>query len=222
DVESFNAFNEVPFIVSITNDGPEDATGIVVSLPLPVATAFTSAEPSIGEYKVVAQEWVVGDLAAGESTEIEFTVFALTADAPITVYAQVIASDNEDPDSTPDNGDAENITEDDEAAASVEPEGSTSNRPNIGQSGNGQTNLTNFPNPFTQSTTIQFTMEEAANATLTVFDLNGRNIFEVSRTFDRGMNQVEFNQGDQLPEGMYLYRLRTDHSTATKSMIIVK
>lgn len=219
EAESFNSFDKVPFSIQVTNDGPEDATGIVISIPLPVATAFTSAEPSIGEYKVVAEEWIVGDLAAGESAEIEFTVFALTDDAPITVYAQVMAVDNEDPDSTPGNGDAADIAEDDEAEASIAP---ISNRPSFGQGGNGQTGLTNFPNPFTTSTTIQFSLEESTNATLTVYDLNGRNIFEVSRTFDRGMNQVEFNQGDQLPEGMYLYRLRTDHSTVTKSMIIVK
>jgi len=219
EAEGFQAFDKVPFSIRVTNDGPEDATGIVVSLPLPVATAFTSAEPSIGEYKVVAETWEVGDLAAGESAKIEFTVFALTADAPITVYAQVMSFDNEDPDSTPGNGDVEDIAEDDEAAASLDP---ISNRPSFGQNGNGQTELTNFPNPFTESTTIQFSLDESTNATLTVYDLNGRNIFEVSRTFDRGVNQVEFNQGDQLPEGMYLYRLRTDHSTVTKSMIIVK
>ncbi|MEM0992193.1 MAG: pre-peptidase C-terminal domain-containing protein [Bacteroidota bacterium] len=215
DAVNFGLYEKVPFLITITNDGPEATDNVMVSVPLPTTAAYTSSATDKGAYKVVAEVWEVGELAVGESATLELVVFALSDNTPITLYAQVVASDVFDPDSTPDNGNAAELAEDDEASATVSPAG-TANRPN----GGSTLALDNYPNPFTQSTTIQFRLATSQNATLTVFDLNGRAIFEVSRVFDEGINQIEFQQTAQMAKGLYYYRLQTAEQTLTKAMLL--
>jgi uncharacterized repeat protein (TIGR01451 family) len=64
------------FRVSVTNDGPSDATGVELSLTsvLPSDVAFIKNEPSVGVYD--AGVWVVGGLTAGESATLTFTLQA--------------------------------------------------------------------------------------------------------------------------------------------------
>ena len=79
----------------------------------------------------------------------------------------------------------------------------------------------NTPNPFTDYTDISFNLPEDANATLTIFDLNGKVVKTVDGTFNKGVNTVRIKKSDIGTTGVMYYRLQTDSYTATKKMIVL-
>ncbi|MCU7497123.1 MAG: S8 family serine peptidase [Ignavibacteria bacterium] len=80
----------------------------------------------------------------------------------------------------------------------------------------------NFPNPFNPGTKIEYSIPEASEVSLKVYNILGR---EVATLFEgyksRGNYTVEFKSG-ALPSGIYIYRLRAGSYTATKKMTILK
>ncbi len=85
----------------------------------------------------------------------------------------------------------------------------------------------NYPNPFNPSTSINFSLPEAAEMTLIVYDLSGR---EVARLIDASMtagyHQVIWNginaQGEALSTGMYIYRMQAGTYTETRKMTYLR
>lgn len=92
----------VTFTITTTNDGPLTATNVAVSDSLPPGLNFVSATPSQGTYNSQTGIWTVGSLAPGSNATLEI-VATLTATEPVVNKAQVSASDQPDPDSTPGN-----------------------------------------------------------------------------------------------------------------------
>jgi hypothetical protein len=80
----------------------------------------------------------------------------------------------------------------------------------------------NFPNPFSSSTAIKFTLGSTDVISLVVYDLSGR---EVSRLYEgelsKGNHAFVFN-ADELPSGTYYYRLMGSNINETRRMILVK
>jgi hypothetical protein len=81
----------------------------------------------------------------------------------------------------------------------------------------------NYPNPFNPETHIQFDLRNAAEVTLTVYDVTGR---EVARLLDQaaipaGTQTCEFD-GRVLASGVYFYRLETPAQSITRKMILLK
>ena len=76
----------------------------------------------------------------------------------------------------------------------------------------------NTPNPFQGETRIGFDMPQAEEGTLTVFDINGKALKVVRRTFDKGYNEVRF-KSNQLPAGVLSYTVTAGEYSATKKMI---
>jgi uncharacterized repeat protein (TIGR01451 family) len=220
DVDGFGAFQNITFRLEVRNDGPMDAENVFINVPIPNGSAFTTAITTLGGYRISSRNWEIGSIAAGETGTLEFVVFSLSNNTPITVYAQVVRSSVEDPDSTPDNGDGAEGLEDDEVSLTLRPNGNA-NDGDIDARSMNVTDLTNFPNPFRAETTIQFYLPEGEQGTLSVFDMNGKNVFEVQRDFEAGFNQVQFNAA-HLSEGVYYYRLATQETTLTKSMLLTK
>jgi large repetitive protein len=102
------------FHINLTNSGPDTATNVVVADALPAGLAFVSGTASIGAYNPGTGNWTVASLTA--STTAHLTIVAtVTATGPGTNTAEVIASDQFDPDSTPNNHDP---AEDDQASVS--------------------------------------------------------------------------------------------------------
>ncbi|MEL6944447.1 MAG: CHRD domain-containing protein, partial [Bacteroidota bacterium] len=99
--DEFTAFSNVVYNLTLRNDGPDSAANIRVGALIPEGMTFTSAVASEGNYRVVTQDWEVPLLRTGESATLELTLFTLVEGRPLTFFAQVIASDQEDPDSTP-------------------------------------------------------------------------------------------------------------------------
>lgn len=80
----------------------------------------------------------------------------------------------------------------------------------------------NYPNPFNSSTAIPFALTEPSYASLIIYDILGREIRTLSEGFmQAGSYEMKFDSSD-LPSGMYFYCLKTNSSTITKRMLILK
>lgn len=77
----------------------------------------------------------------------------------------------------------------------------------------------NYPNPFSGSTTFEYTLKEASQVELNVFDQMGRSVASVYEgTQPAGEQQIEWNS-ENLPSGVYFYSLQIDGQVATGKMI---
>ncbi|MEO7432027.1 MAG: hypothetical protein ABIR62_08380 [Dokdonella sp.] len=100
-----NLGTNVTFTITLTNAGPNDATGVVISDPLPLGLNFVSATPSQGTYDDVTGLWAVG--AVGQGTSQTLTLVATTTlPGDITNTASVSASNQFDPNTANNSGGA--------------------------------------------------------------------------------------------------------------------
>jgi hypothetical protein len=79
----------------------------------------------------------------------------------------------------------------------------------------------NQPNPFRESTSIGFTLPERSEATLTIYDTDGRVLKIFHQSFDKGYNQVEVSRSDLQSSGVVYYKLETPGRTAVRKMILL-
>ncbi len=79
-----------------------------------------------------------------------------------------------------------------------------------------------FPNPFNPTTNISFTLPEAGKITLSVFDVNGREVAVLANGWlNSGAHQVVFD-GCGLASGIYFYRLTAGDFSTTQKMVLLK
>ncbi len=88
--------------------------------------------------------------------------------------------------------------------------------------GNEFTLYQNEPNPFDGTTKIGFSLPEAANATLTVYDATGRVLSVKEGSYSTGYNAINISKADVNANGVLYYRLDSGNNTATKKMIIIE
>ena len=80
----------------------------------------------------------------------------------------------------------------------------------------------NFPNPFNPSTSISYSLAQSQLVRLSVIDMLGREVAQlVNRVQAAGENHVTFEAND-LPSGIYLYRLEAGAFSVTRKMILLK
>lgn len=80
----------------------------------------------------------------------------------------------------------------------------------------------NHPNPFNPATAIRFTLPEATQVKLSVYDMVGREIENLAfGVYTAGSHEVTFEAGD-LPSGTYLYRLDTPKESFTQKMLLLR
>lgn len=113
-----NVGDEVTLTVRLQNAGPDAATSTAVGLPLPAGLAFVSATPSAGSYDSARGLWGIGPVASGGQVTLDVVARVASPDAQ-TVTAEVVAVDQADPDSTPNN---QKTGEDDQASAALVPQ----------------------------------------------------------------------------------------------------
>ena len=110
----------VTFTITVRNNGPADATNLIVRDIIPVGLVFQDYSSSRGSYEANKLGfWTIGDLAVGETETLEIRTKVVITNM-IENIAQVSHVDQEDPDSTPGNGVP---TEDDQDNALVESRG---------------------------------------------------------------------------------------------------
>lgn len=87
---------------------------------------------------------------------------------------------------------------------------------------NGIELFQNRPNPFRQQTTIAFSLPEAGNATLTVTDLTGKQIYRRTARFAQGYNEIVIT-GEELPaSGVLYYQLEAGNFYQSRKMVLLK
>lgn len=103
------------YTLELTNNGPLDTTNVTVRDILPAGVTFVSTVPP-GVYNPGTGDWTVGAVNNGTSTSLQINVQRNATVGAQTNTAEVFASDRDDPDSVPNNGDP---TEDDRATVTI-------------------------------------------------------------------------------------------------------
>ncbi|MCP4231783.1 MAG: T9SS type A sorting domain-containing protein [bacterium] len=79
-----------------------------------------------------------------------------------------------------------------------------------------------YPNPAGGAATFAFTLPEASEVTLDVYDVKGRKVMTVlDESRDRGEYEVTADVG-ALSSGIYIYRLSAGNDSAAKKMIVIR
>lgn len=87
----------------------------------------------------------------------------------------------------------------------------------------GEILLKNYPNPFQESTTIEYHLPNSTIVNLNVFNINGqlvRTLLQKAQQ-DAGMQQIQFDSHD-IPSGLYFYRLEVNGEIYTAKMNVLK
>ena len=80
----------------------------------------------------------------------------------------------------------------------------------------------NYPNPFNPSTKINYSVPEAGNVKLAVYNLVGEEVAVLVNGYtEAGHFNVTFDASN-LPSGVYLYKLQSENSVQTKKMMLLK
>ena len=82
--------------------------------------------------------------------------------------------------------------------------------------------LGNYPNPFNPATTLTYTLEQAGDTTLEVFDVQGRVVQLLADGYQQaGSHEVRLDAGS-LPSGVYLARLTTGQHSVVHRMALAR
>jgi 5'-nucleotidase len=80
----------------------------------------------------------------------------------------------------------------------------------------------NYPNPFNPLTIIEYELAAKSSTRLAIYDITGRQVFEVLHSEqDAGLYSLHFD-GSQLPSGLYFYVLTAGNYTQTNKMMLIK
>ena len=80
----------------------------------------------------------------------------------------------------------------------------------------------NYPNPFTDVTTISYSLAESDQVKLELFDMTGRLIKVIENDYKEAGKYTQQLELGSLPSGSYIYSLRTGDQVAHRSMTIIK
>jgi len=80
----------------------------------------------------------------------------------------------------------------------------------------------NYPNPFNPTTTIKFSLAEAGNVKLTLFNILGQEIKTIVNEFkEAGVHTINFDASN-FNSGMYIYKIERGSFTRTRKMTLIK
>ena len=80
----------------------------------------------------------------------------------------------------------------------------------------------NYPNPFNPSTKIRYSVPQSSSVVIKVFDILGNEI-ETLVNEEKSVGTYELNwNAENLPSGVYFYRLQAGSFVETKKMVLMK
>jgi hypothetical protein len=80
--------------------------------------------------------------------------------------------------------------------------------------------MQNNPNPFIEKTNISFELNHTSNTQLSIYDHTGKIVFEQSKMYSSGSHTVQIARNLFQSAGSYFYTLKTEHSTATRQLVV--
>ncbi|MHB1050294.1 MAG: T9SS type A sorting domain-containing protein [Bacteroidota bacterium] len=80
----------------------------------------------------------------------------------------------------------------------------------------------NYPNPFNPSTQIRFTLTNAGQTTLKVYDVLGRTVATLVDGYQSAGTQTVQFDGQNLASGIYFYKIESGSFSAVKKMMFIK
>jgi uncharacterized repeat protein (TIGR01451 family) len=92
-----NVGDQITFTVTLTNNGPDAATNVMLEDLLPAGLTFVSATPSQGAYNSGTGVWNVGTVSSGTPQTLTITATVVSA-AAATNVAAITGADQFDPD----------------------------------------------------------------------------------------------------------------------------
>ena len=78
-----------------------------------------------------------------------------------------------------------------------------------------------FPNPFTNSTTIKYTLDKPANVRINIYDNLGNRINNIEKYQEAGEHQAIFN-AENYPSGMYYYTIQIGDQIYNRKLLLIK
>ena len=90
--------------------------------------------------------------------------------------------------------------------------------------GSDNFSLNSFPNPFSSSTTISFSLSQPEKVSVKIFDMAGRLVKILANTeMQAGRHQLEWNTANEnINAGIYFLKIETKEYAETKNVVIVK
>ena len=95
------AGQNVTYMITVSNAGPSNATGVQVTDLLPAGLQFVSASPSQGAYAADTGLWTVGSISNGATATLSITA-SVAVTSTIANIAQITGSNQPDPNSSND------------------------------------------------------------------------------------------------------------------------
>jgi hypothetical protein len=80
----------------------------------------------------------------------------------------------------------------------------------------------NAPNPFSKYSNIGFNLPNEMSAKITLYDLTGKIVQEISGDYHRGYNTVQVKKKDFKSSGIFYYTLQAGQYSATKKLIVLE
>ena len=87
--------------------------------------------------------------------------------------------------------------------------------------GSGIAMLMNYPNPFSEQTTIYYELPDPGFVTLKVFNMNGVLLHTLINEYQEKGNHHVFYDASGLAKGVYYYRLESGKSRKTNKLIVM-
>lgn len=79
-----------------------------------------------------------------------------------------------------------------------------------------------FPNPFNSNVTFQFDLKESTSVTLTIYNSAGQLLTTViNEKLIKGIHTYQWN-AEEIPAGIYIYKLKTLNQIITNKVILIK
>ena len=222
----------ITYSIDLTNDGPSPTAGVAVRAALAESQEFVSAaiSPEVVckgcGYDDSLGVWTVGHLLKEATKTLEIRV-VVGGQGEFANAAEVIQSYLPDPDSQPDNGEAEDDDYDSIMITVLQP---TQTRglqaqATLMEAAEVPTEFelgANYPNPFNPETTIPFAVPEKSHVQMAVYDLLGR---EVALLLDdeRAAGRYALTwRADNLPTGVYIVRMQAGAIIMTQRVVLLK
>ncbi len=205
DNPQLTIFQERTFTLTLTNNSSVVGQNIKIDFPLPELMAYVSHNTSQGIFDSWNGIWDIGNIAAGGTATLVYTLYTLTNSEPVNVFAQIASANPNDMDSTPGNGGCCVVNEDDEALVTLAPQ--LMNRSGISENATYDiSDVLLYPIPATESLFLEFSTAQEATYQVHIYNLKGQLVFSQPYASQKGRNKLNIPVA-HFPKSVYILTL---------------